>query len=157
MVHICMYVMRNFVVTLGNILKFTEIKNGEKMEELIKKITAFRDERNWTQFHNPKDMAISISLEASELLELFQWSGGDTEVYEKSEQMREELADVLIYCIMMADVLGLDIQEIIEEKLQKNAARYPVKESYGNKQKYTELKQIGRDHARREGSAETRQ
>ena len=90
------------------------------MEKMIRKILKFRDDRDWKQFHNPKDLAISISLEAAELLEAFQWSGGDTEVPEKKVNMQEELADVLIYCIMMADILELDICQIIEDKLQKN-------------------------------------
>lgn len=126
------------------------------MEEVIRKILKFRDDRDWKQFHNPKDLAISISLEAAELLEAFQWSGGDTEVPEKKVNMQEELADVLIYCIMMADILELDICQIIEDKLQKNVSRYPVEEAYGSRQKYTQLKKKGRSDVQDEdGHGET--
>lgn len=106
-------------------------------KELIEKILKFRDERNWKQFHNPKDLAISINLEAAELLENFQWTGSDTEGSGKLENISEELADVVIYCIYMADVLGLDMDEVILNKLSKNAEKYEVNKSYGNKSKYT--------------------
>lgn len=96
------------------------------------KINHFRDERDWRQFHDEKDLAISISLEANELLELFQWRTS-TEAKEEPERLKEELADVLIYSYMMADNLGFDIDQIIEEKLQKNAIKYPVDQSKGRK------------------------
>ena len=103
------------------------------------KINQFRDDRDWRQFHNEKDLAISISLEAAELLELFQWKYPE-EVRETSiERIKEELADVLIYSHMMASNLDLDIDEIIEAKLEKNNIKYPVDKSRGNKEKYTEL------------------
>ena len=103
------------------------------------KINQFRDDRDWRQFHNEKDLAISISLEAAELLELFQWKSPE-EVRENSiERIKEELADVLIYSHMLASNLDLDIDEIIEAKLEKNNIKYPVDKSKGNKEKYTEL------------------
>ena len=103
------------------------------------KINQFRDDRDWRQFHNEKDLAISISLEAAELLELFQWKSPE-EVRENSiERIKEELADVLIYSHMLASNLDLDIDEIIEAKLEKNNIKYPVDKSKGNKGKYTEL------------------
>ena len=103
------------------------------------KINQFRDDRDWRQFHNEKDLAISISLEAAELLELFQWKSPE-EVRENSiERIKEELADVLIYSHMLASNLDLDIDEIIEAKLEKNHIKYPVDKSRGNKEKYTEL------------------
>lgn len=105
--------------------------------ELVKK---FRDDRNWRQFHNPKDLAISLSLEASELLEIFQWSADDLECADKIDKIREELADVLCYSILLADRCGLDTDEIIREKMKKNGEKYPVDTAYGNKAKYTELK-----------------
>ncbi|WP_106449723.1 nucleotide pyrophosphohydrolase [Trichococcus alkaliphilus] len=105
----------------------------------IDKINKFRDDRDWRQFHNEKDLAISISLEAAELLELFQWKSPE-EVRDTSiERIKEELADVLIYSHMLASNLGLDIDEIIEAKLEKNNIKYPVDKSKGNKEKYTEL------------------
>ncbi|MCB7320819.1 nucleotide pyrophosphohydrolase [Lacrimispora sp. 210928-DFI.3.58] len=109
------------------------------IDELQKEITAFRDARNWKQFHNPKDLAISISLEAAELLEVFQWSGKDVLVEEKRDRLEEELADVLIYCGLMADAVGMKIDEIILKKLEKNKKKYPVEKAYGNSAKYTEL------------------
>ena len=103
------------------------------------KINQFCDDRDWRQFHNEKDLAISISLEAAELLELFQWKSPE-EVRENSiERIKEELADVLIYSHMLASNLDLDIDEIIEAKLEKNNIKYPVDKSRGNKEKYTEL------------------
>ena len=109
-------------------------------KETIEQVLKFRDDRNWKQFHNPKDLAISISLEAAELLEIFQWSAEDLWCREKKEKVREELADVLNYCILMADICGLDLDEIIQEKVRKNGEKYPVEKAYGNKEKYTELK-----------------
>ena len=109
-------------------------------DETIQRVLRFRDERDWRQFHTPKDLAISMSLEAAELLELFQWSGTDLECTEKRDKLREELADVLSYCILMADVCGLDLDEIMNEKITKNEAKYPVEKARGNAAKYTELK-----------------
>ncbi len=109
-------------------------------QETINQVLKFRDDRNWKQFHNPKDLAISISLEAAELLEIFQWSGEDVYCRDKMEQIREELADVLNYSILMADACGLDLDEIIRDKVKKNNEKYPVEKAYGSKEKYTELK-----------------
>lgn len=109
------------------------------VDELQKEMVKFRDERNWKQFHNPKDLAISILLEAAELLEVFQWSGADMEVNSKREKIEEELADVIIYSGLMADAAGLDITGIVMKKLKRNGEKYPVNKSFGNKAKYTEL------------------
>ena len=109
------------------------------LEDVVDQVIRFRDERDWKQFHNPKDLAISISLEAAELLENFQWTGSETDVPEKKASLVEELADVLIYSIMMADVLDVDVNEIIKEKLEKNGKKYQVEKAYGSKKKYTEL------------------
>ncbi|GBG96510.1 nucleotide pyrophosphohydrolase [Lactococcus termiticola] len=105
---------------------------------IIDDINRFRDDRNWRQFHNEKDLAISISLEASELLELFQWKSA-SEGISDIEKLKDELADVLIYSYMMADNLNLDIDSIIKEKLVKNNKKYPVEKSKNNNKKYTEL------------------
>ena len=109
-------------------------------QETIKEIIRFRDERNWKQFQNPKDLAISISLEAAELLEVFQWSAGDVTCEKKIGKIREELADVVNYCVLMADACGLDLDEIVMEKVRRNSEKYPVEKAYGCKDKYTELK-----------------
>lgn len=108
-------------------------------KETINEVLRFRDARNWKQFHNPKDLAISVSLEAAELLEVFQWSGADLQCREKSDKIKEELADVLIYSILMADACGLDMDRIVREKIKRNNEKYPVEKAYGNKEKYTEL------------------
>ena len=108
-------------------------------EESAAKALAFREERDWDQFHNPKDLAISISLEASELLEAFQWSGADLSVPTKGGHMAEELADVAIYCIYLADALGIDLADAISDKIDENARKYPAEKSRGNSRKYTEL------------------
>jgi len=106
---------------------------------VVSKILQFRNDRNWKQFHNPKDLAISISLEAAELLENFQWSGADLSVPEKKDKIAEELADVLIYCTLMAEAMGLDMNEIVSDKLKKNADKYSVDKAFGSSKKYTEL------------------
>ncbi|MCI2049832.1 MAG: nucleotide pyrophosphohydrolase [Lachnospiraceae bacterium] len=108
-------------------------------QKTIDDIIRFSDERNWKQFHNPKDLSISISLEAAELLEAFQWSGADTGTEGRIDRIREELADVMIYGVLMADACGLDLDEIIEEKMRRNGEKYPVKKAYGSSKKYTEL------------------
>lgn len=112
---------------------------NDSIKDLIGKVVAFRDARNWKQFHNPKDIAISISLEAAELLEIFQWSGPKTNVDTdvKMTKIREELADVLMYCLIMSNDLGLDISEIIEQKIEANNRKYPVEKAYGRADKYT--------------------
>ena len=109
-------------------------------DETIRRVLKFRDDRNWREFHTPMDLALSMTLEASELLEVFQWSGTDLECREKLPKVREELADVLSYCILMADVYGLDLDEIMNEKIDKNEAKYPVEKARGRADKYTELK-----------------
>ena len=96
-------------------------------QETINQIIKFRDDRKWKQFHNPKDLAISISLEASELLEVFQWSGADTSSKNKIEKIKEELADVVNYCILMADACGLDLDEIVQAKIEKNKVKIELK------------------------------
>ena len=108
-------------------------------QETVDMILKFRDDRNWKQFHNPKDLAISISLEAAELLEVFQWSGADLECRDKLDKIKEELADVVNYAVLMADACGLDLDEIVREKVHRNEEKYPVEKAFGNKAKYTEL------------------
>ena len=108
-------------------------------KETIDAVLKFRDDRNWKQFHNPKDLAISINLEAAELLEVFQWSGSDIVCESKKDKIKEELADVLNYCILMADVCGLDMDEIVVEKIRENNAKYPVEKARNSAKKYDEL------------------
>lgn len=108
-------------------------------KETIEQVLKFRDDRDWKQFHNPKDLAISIVLEASELLEVFQWSGTDVSNEGKQDKIREELADVINYCILMADACELDLDEIVQEKVKLNSKKYPVDKAKGKSDKYTEL------------------
>ena len=109
-------------------------------QETMNEVLKFRDDRDWKQFHNPKDLAISISLEAAELLEVFQWSAEDVKCEEKMDKIKEELADVVNYCILMADACGLDLDEIVRAKIKRNNEKYPVEKAFGSKEKYTELK-----------------
>ena len=111
----------------------------DETQEILEVINQFRDERNWRQFHNEKDLSLSISLEAAELLELFQWKSSEEVVSEKQERLAEELADVLIYSYMLADNLDFDINDIIRKKLVKNSEKYPIDKSKGNNTKYKEL------------------
>ncbi|WP_295592615.1 nucleotide pyrophosphohydrolase [uncultured Methanobrevibacter sp.] len=104
------------------------------MNEIKSEIIRFQKERDWKKFHTPENLAKSISIEAAELLEHFQWG----EEYDVDE-VAEELADVLIYSLYMADALDLDVKEIILDKMNKNAMKYPVEKSRGNATKYTEF------------------
>ena len=104
------------------------------MKDLIKNVTKFRDERNWKQFHTPQNLSKSIVLEAAELLENFQWND-DYDL----ENLRDELADILIYSILLADILNIDLVQSAKEKLKKNIEKYPVKKSYGISKKYNKL------------------
>lgn len=94
--------------------------------ELIDEINEFVNDRNWAKFHNSKDLAISISLEASELLEIYQWKSPEKVDVIDIEHIREEIADVLIYSYMLADKLGLNIDEIVKDKIKKNKIKYPL-------------------------------
>lgn len=111
------------------------------VEDIVSKIEEFVEQRDWKQYHNPKDLAISISLEASELLELFQWKSSEESVKKYPEELKEELADILIYCIQFASIMGYDIEDIITSKLKSNAEKYPVELVKGKKEKYTEYSQ----------------
>jgi len=114
----------------------------DRVEELKKKIIQFRDDRDWMQFHKPKDMAVSITIEAAELLEHFQWKNeGEVErkVREDRESIQDELADIYIYVLELSDNLGIDLVSAAEAKIAKNAAKYPVEKARGSAKKYTEL------------------
>ena len=114
-----------------------------RVQELREKVRAFVDEREWDQFHHPKDLAISLTLEAAELLEVFQWMVKPTEEVLKDPKImakiKEELADILIYAISIANKTNIDISEIIQEKLLVNAKKYPVSTSKGSNKKYREI------------------
>ena len=99
------------------------------------RIRKFVEDRDWGQYHSPANLAKSISIEANELLECFQWSDTDYDL----QHVKEELADVLVYCQDMLDALDLDEDEIINMKMDMNAKKYPVEKAKGNNKKYTEL------------------
>ena len=105
-----------------------------KNEELAAALRRFVSERNWEQFHTPENLVKSISIEASELLELFQWA----EPSDMSE-VQDELADVITYCLLLADKYDLDVEKIVLEKLEKTKAKYPVEKSFGSSEKYDRL------------------
>lgn len=107
----------------------------ENLELLKDKINEFVTERDWDQFHTPSNLAKSISIEANELLECFQWSDVDFNI----TNVKEELADVINYCIQMASKLNLNITEIVLDKLEKTKAKYPIEKAKGNSTKYNKL------------------
>jgi len=106
---------------------------------LTKALTDFRNERNWEQFHNPKDLALALSIEAAELNELFLWKNYEEIKSVSQEKIREELADVFAYAFMLAEKYGFDVAEIVLDKMKKNAKKYPVEKSKNLATKYTEL------------------
>lgn len=113
-----------------------------ELTELTQKIIEFREARDWKQFHNPKDLALSLVLEATEVLEHFQWkNGGELDQYIKSNKnaISEELADVLYWVLLMSHDLEIDILDALNKKLKQNAEKYPVDKSKGSYAKYTEL------------------
>ena len=105
-------------------------------QETIERIRKFKEDRDWSQFHSPANLAKSISIEANELLECFQW---DEENYDR-EHVIEELADVIVYCQDMLDVLELDVDQIVNDKMEMNEKKYPVEKAKGNAKKYNILK-----------------
>lgn len=104
------------------------------MEEIKNRIRKFRDDRDWSQFHTPANLAKAISIESGELLEHFLWDDDCDK-----EAVCEELADVMIYCLHMADSLKVNIEDIIDKKMDKNEKKYPVEKAKGTSKKYTEL------------------
>lgn len=112
----------------------------KELETIMADLRKFRDERDWMQFHDPKSMAASISIEAAELLEHFQWRNNEeaeTYINAHREEVGEEMADIALYLVEMADNAGVDLFDAMRKKLQKNAEKYPVEKSKGNATKYT--------------------
>ena len=107
-----------------------------QLQSLTEKVIKFRDERNWKQFHNSKDLSLALSIEASELNELFLWKKAE-DVDE--DRLKEELADVLIYAFLLAKNHNLNIEEILLSKLAVNSKKYPIEKSKGNANKYNKL------------------
>ncbi len=106
------------------------------IDEIIQTLLQFRNERDWEQFHNPKDLALAINVEAGELLELFLWKNAEDA---NKEKVKEELADVFAFAFLLADKYGFDVKEIILEKIKANGEKYPVDKAKGTAKKYNEL------------------
>lgn len=106
------------------------------MEKIYNAVKQFNDERDWHKFHTPENLAKSIAIEAGELLECFQWNNTDFDI----NHVNEELADVFIYCVQMAQSLNVDLEKIAFEKMEKNALKYPVNKAFGKSDKYSEFK-----------------
>ena len=113
--------------------KPTEMKD---IEEIIQELLKFRNERDWEQFHNPKDLALALNVEAGELLELFLWKNFEDA---NKEKIKEELADVFAFAFLLADKYKLNVKEIVLDKIIKNGEKYPVEKAKGTAKKYNEL------------------
>ena len=109
------------------------------IQTLISELVKFRDERNWLQFHNTKDLALAISIEAAELNELFLWKTTEESEHVDRNKLKEELADVFAYAFLLSHKYGFDVKEIVLDKIKKNNEKYPVEKAKGNAKKYTEL------------------
>ncbi len=106
------------------------------MDDIIQALINFRNERDWEQFHNPKDLSVALSIEAGELLEQFLWKQPEDA---KREKVKEELADVFAYAFLLADKYDFDVRKIVLEKIRKNSEKYPVSKAKGTAKKYNEL------------------
>ena len=106
------------------------------IQEIINTLIDFRDERDWEQFHNPKDLALAINVEAGELLELFLWKNPEEA---KKEKVKEELADIFAFAFLLADKYGFDVKQIVLDKIRMNGEKYPVEKAKGTAKKYNEL------------------
>ncbi len=114
----------------------------DSITKITEKIRTFRDDRDWMQFHNPKEIAAAIAIESAELQEIFLWKDypeSETAAREKQEAVADEIADIAVYLFELADNLGLQLGEVMLEKMQKNAAKYPIDKSRGSNLKYNEL------------------
>lgn len=111
------------------------------MEQLIKQLRQFADERDWDQFHSPKNLSMALAVEASELLEIFQWMQETDSLNpdaETHQRISDELADVFVYCLLMSNKLDIDLLQAATDKLKRNAAKYPADKVRGSAKKYTE-------------------
>jgi NTP pyrophosphatase (non-canonical NTP hydrolase) len=105
-------------------------------DEIIQALLKFRNERDWEQFHNPKDLALALSIESAELLELFLWKNAEDT---NADKVKEELADVFSFAFLLAEKYGFDVKEIVLDKIKTNAEKYPIDKAKGSAKKYTDL------------------
>ena len=118
------------------------VTDQEQLDLLTRQIVSFRDARNWSQFHNPKDLALSLSLEVGELIELMQWKNGEElskHLEDHKQEAGEELADILYYTLLIAHDLGIDIAAAFTQKMAQNDVKYPVEKARNSSKKYTEI------------------
>lgn len=106
------------------------------INDIVEQLVKFRNERDWEQFHNPKDLALALNVEAGELLELFLWKNAEEA---NKEKVKEELADVFAFAFLLAEKYGFDVKDIVLEKIKQNGEKYPVDKAKGTAKKYTEL------------------
>lgn len=106
------------------------------IQEIIEVLRKFRDERDWAQFHNAKDLALALNIEAGELLETFLWQSAEQA---DSDKVKEELADVFTFAFLLAEKYDFDVKQIVLEKMEKNALKYPIDKSKGSAKKYTDF------------------
>jgi len=115
------------------------MEEKSKFKDLVERMRIFSEERDWSQFHDPKNLAISLQLEASEVLELFQWTKDNKAKEGKEEEMADELADVFYWLIMLSNHYNINLTSALEKKMDQNEAKYPVEKAKGKSSKYTEL------------------
>lgn len=131
--------MRAFSIFKVSLCVFFKSKSSFEMSEiknLTEKLIKFRNDRDWKQFHNSKDLALAINIEAGELLELFLWKDNEDV---KKDKLEEELADVISFCLLLAEKHNLDVVDIVECKIKENGKKYPVEKAKGTAKKYNEL------------------
>jgi NTP pyrophosphatase (non-canonical NTP hydrolase) len=133
-------VLQVFCVVFFDFTTFTQHHIRDKsmtdIQEITEKLLHFRNERDWEQFHNPKDLALAISIESAELLELFLWKNPGEE---KVDRVKEELADIFSFALLMAEKYNLDVKQIVLDKIKTNGEKYPVDKAKGTATKYDEL------------------
>lgn len=132
----------NINIILVNFSVWSYNKNMDKLDKIIKRITNFRDARDWKQFHNPKDVSLSLVLEAGEVMEHFQWKNKEEiEKYIKTnkDDIGEELADVLYWILLMGHDLDIDVFDALDKKIKKNEEKYPIEKAKGKHTKYDKL------------------
>lgn len=139
---VCKYTFSSFLKFHGQVSHFiTFIKKNEmsEIQSIIEALITFRDQRNWKQFHNTKDLALALSIEAAELNELFLWKEENEAEKTNRENIQDELADILAYAFLLAEKHDFNIKQIILEKIKKNEKKYPVEKSRNSARKYNEL------------------